>query len=449
MGRCHVGDRPKIRNQLNKAHAVAEKSQLERSTKRPGQAQAHRGEIKGDGQYVPMRNRKMEEETAGDGPGPPQMQMDGLSIPNCSSCAHRPSPGTVHMISTYLGAFLLFISSIAPPLLPLFHVSARASFFSNSQPQRKHHTHLTTPFAIASAAAASVTAALFTMLADQQALGVTECAQAGTSYPPISTPTVIPPAGATCITGYTPGTRHSTYTLPYNLTSILPLISSFADISWTGAQLHDDAVSASVALNGTNNEPGTARTYTLADGATVVETLVEYTLPSHSNANGDQHYLEVHSIAPLHHPLDPDDILPPTNSLSTQSDDDAPNGTFGLYSAHDGTRAASSCGGAATTFNLTATFCATNVSAAERWFRARDADAMGVLGRRLSDDGSSNGAGDVTDCADVVVATGGAAGGSGAAPTPSTASHQQTRMTMGTAVSLVLGACMAFAALMA
>ncbi|KAH7060497.1 hypothetical protein B0J12DRAFT_649145 [Macrophomina phaseolina] len=279
------------------------------------------------------------------------------------------------------------------------------------------------------------------MSGGQAPLRASECASAGTAYPPVSTPTILPPSNP-CITGYTAGSRLTIYTLPYNFSSVLPLISSFRDISWTGL-LGSGAPSAttaddpeSVPLNGTNNEPRTARSYALADGAKLVETLLEYSFPTDTDGSGI--FVEVHSIAPLYQPLNPQAA---NTSLTSNSVEYGPsNGTFGFYAAHDGMRVSSACDGTATYFNLTAEFCATNVSAAERWFRSRDFNAMGTLGRTLGGGGQN-----VTNCADLA----GGGGGSGE-PTPSSAaSHQQIRMSMGTAVSLVLAACIAFAALMA
>ncbi|GME54678.1 hypothetical protein GTA08_BOTSDO02424 [Neofusicoccum parvum] len=278
------------------------------------------------------------------------------------------------------------------------------------------------------------------MSGPQAPLRASECASAGTAYPPISTPTIIPPSNP-CITGYTAGSRLTIYTLPYNLSSILPLISSFRDISWTG-QIDPSAASSSTAtnpssvpLNGTDDQPGTARTYTLADGARIVETLLERSAPTTPTGNGQ--YVEVHNIAPLYQPLDPDAANVNLTSDSVQYG--PPNGTFGVYAARDALAVAPACAGAAATFNFSAAFCATNASAAAAWFRARDFAAMAALGRRLG-----GGAQNVTNCADV---QGG--GGGGGEPTPSAASHQQSRMSMGTAVSLVLAGCIAFAALMA
>lgn len=302
---------------------------------------------------------------------------------------------------------------------------------------RSHHLHSNS-----SSACGCLPASIApTMSAHQAPLRASECASAGSAYPPISTPTIVPPSNP-CITGYTAGTRLTIYTLPYNFSSVLPLISSFRDISWTGllepaappATTADDP--NSVPLNGTNNEPGTARSYRLSDGAKLVETLLEYSSPT--DADGSGQLVEVHNIAPLYQPLDPGAVNVSLTSNSVQYG--PPNGTFGFYAARDGMHVSSACDGAATYFNLTAEFCATNVSAAERWLRSRDFEAMGTLGRTLGSGGQN-----VTNCADLA----GGGGGSGE-PTPSSAaSHQQVRMSMGTAASLVLAACIAFAALMA
>lgn len=294
------------------------------------------------------------------------------------------------------------------------------------------------------------------MSANQAPLRAADCASAGTAYPPISTPTILPPSNP-CIYGYTSGALHTTYTLPYNLTTILPHISSFGNIDWTG-QIDPDT--SSVALNGTDNEPGTARAYTLADGARLVETLLSYSSSpasqgTSSSGSSAAQLVEVHSIAHLYQPLDRD-----ATNVSLTSDSveyAAPNGTFGFYAARDAMRVSGACGSsssssagqaaAATTFDFSADFCATDADAAARWFRARHLNAMATLGRMLGGAGEN-----VTDCASLDAAGGGDGGsaGSAAESSPSSAaSHQQIRMSMGTAVGLVLAACMAFAALMA
>ncbi|KAL1643333.1 hypothetical protein SLS58_005004 [Diplodia intermedia] len=262
------------------------------------------------------------------------------------------------------------------------------------------------------------------MSGNQAPLRAAGCASAGTAYPPITTPTIVPPSNP-CIFGYTAGTLQSTYTLPSNLTAVLPLISSFGNIAWTG--LIDPSASSAV-LNGTDNEPGTARSYTLADGATLVETLLDYS-SSPASSSGSAQLVEIHSIAHLYQPLD----RGATNvSLTSESVQYAPpNGTFGFYAARDGMRVAGACGGgqagAATTFDFSAEFCATDAAAAARWFRSRNLNAMATLGRMLG-----TGAENVTDCASL--AAGGGGGSVGSADEPSSAaSHQQIRMSMGTA----------------
>ena len=90
-----------------------------------------------------------------------------------------------------------------------------------------------------------------------------------------------------------------------------------------------------VSLNGTDNTIGTARFYQSA-GASVIETLTKYSKP----ANGP--YEESHTLAPL--------FIPAAN--------------LSFYSAYDANTATPVCNGAATMFNETVNFCATNATAA-------------------------------------------------------------------------------------
>lgn len=132
---------------------------------------------------------------------------------------------------------------------------------------------------------------------------------------------------STCVNGTSPGTSVVIATVPYTYTQVLSVISSFKNLTWSGNP--DDTVT----LNGTNNTPGTARTYELA-GAHVVETLISYLAPP---APGP--YQELHNTAPL--------TVPAYN--------------VSAYIVYDGTVVSEACGGKAATFNFTANFCASNV----------------------------------------------------------------------------------------
>lgn len=106
-------------------------------------------------------------------------------------------------------------------------------------------------------------------------------------------------------------------------------------------------------LNGTDNTVGTARNYETA-GANVTETITVYDKP----ANGP--YDEVHTLAPL------------TIAAANVS----------FYGAYDGTTATSTCNGAATAFNFTINFCASNATLAAgilHMIHMTDAQTVGVF----------------------------------------------------------------------
>lgn len=105
-----------------------------------------------------------------------------------------------------------------------------------------------------------------------------------------------------------------------------------------------------VTLNGTDNKVGTARTYE-SNGAHVVETLTLYMKP---NAGP---YAEIHTLAPL---------TVPSLNLS-------------FYADYDANFAGPTCNGAATLFNETVNFCATNATQAAGVFHQLHlADVMTV-----------------------------------------------------------------------
>lgn len=135
----------------------------------------------------------------------------------------------------------------------------------------------------------------------------------------------------TCEGEYLPGTDEVLYTVPYTYDQVLSIIGSYKNLTWSGNP--DDTVT----LNGTDNTVGTARTYDLA-GAHVIETILTYDSPP-----GGPYY-ENHNVALLTVPL--------------------PGGNFSAYLPLDATTVTSVCDGRATSFNFTANFCATNVTAA-------------------------------------------------------------------------------------
>lgn len=106
-------------------------------------------------------------------------------------------------------------------------------------------------------------------------------------------------------------------------------------------------------LNGTDNTVGTARTYETA-GARVVETLTLYMKPTAGP------YAEIHTLAPY-----------TLQSLN-----------LSFYSDYDANFAGPTCNGAATLFNETVHFCATNATQAAGVFHnvhLRDVTTVGKL----------------------------------------------------------------------
>ena len=150
-----------------------------------------------------------------------------------------------------------------------------------------------------------------------------------------------------CVDGYSTGSNTVLYTVPYTYSKVLSIIGSYKNLTWSGNP--DDTVT----LNGTDNEVGTARFYETS-GASVVETITVYDKP----AVGP--YEEIHTLAPL---------SIPTFNVS-------------FYAGYDGTTATPVCNGAATGFNFTVNFCATNVSTATailHMLHLTDAQTVGVL----------------------------------------------------------------------
>ncbi len=98
---------------------------------------------------------------------------------------------------------------------------------------------------------------------------------------------------------------------------------------------------------------GTARIYDI-DGAHVVETITTYSKPP----NGP--YEEIHTLAPL----------------------TIPSANVSLYADYDGTTVTPICNGAASIFNFTINFCATNATLAAgilHMLHLTDAQTVGVF----------------------------------------------------------------------
>ncbi|KAI9879537.1 MAG: hypothetical protein M1830_006114 [Pleopsidium flavum] len=150
-----------------------------------------------------------------------------------------------------------------------------------------------------------------------------------------------------CSDGYFPGTDTVIYSVPYTYAQVMSIIGSYKNLTWSGNP--DNTVT----LNGTDNTVGTARTYDVG-GAHVIETITVYEKP----AMGP--YVEVHTLAPL------------TIAAANVS----------FYGDFDGTTVTSICGGAASTFNLTIDFCATNATLAAsvlHMIHLADASTVGVF----------------------------------------------------------------------
>lgn len=157
-----------------------------------------------------------------------------------------------------------------------------------------------------------------------------------------------------CIDGYSAGTDTVVFTVPYTYTQVLSIIGSYKNLTWSGNP--DDTVT----LNGIDNTVGTARNYESA-GANVTETITVYDKP----VNGP--YEEIHTLAPL--------TIPAAN--------------VSFYGDYDGATATPTCNGAATAFNFTIDFCATNATLAAgllHMIHLTDAQTVGIFlgGRNFS-----------------------------------------------------------------
>lgn len=156
----------------------------------------------------------------------------------------------------------------------------------------------------------------------------------------------------TCEPPYLSGTDTVLYTVPYTYDQVLSIIGSYKNLTWSGNP--DDTVT----LNGTDNTVGTARSYSL-QGLPLIETILTYDSPP-----GGPYY-ENHNVALL--------TVPRPASAG---------GNFSVYFPLDATTVMSVCGGAATSFNLTAGFCSDNVTAAAAIIHAAhtfDVTTVGVF----------------------------------------------------------------------
>lgn len=152
----------------------------------------------------------------------------------------------------------------------------------------------------------------------------------------------VPP---TCTGNFSAGSDTVLLTLPYTYNSVMTIISNFQNLTWSGNPPD------TVRLNGTNNTPGTARSYSL-QGIPTVETLVTYSRPPCPGP-----YVEVHNTARVDY---------------TAFDVSA-------YMPFDGTSVTSDCLGKASVINMTTHFCSTNVPLAQKLLhQVHLADAMEV-----------------------------------------------------------------------
>ena len=150
-----------------------------------------------------------------------------------------------------------------------------------------------------------------------------------------------------CNDGFNPGTDTVIFTVPYTYAQVMSIIGNYQNLTWSGSP------AGSVTLNGTDNTVGTARTYDIA-GAHVVETITTYSKPP----NGP--YEEIHVLALL----------------------TIPSANVSFYGDYDGTTVTPICNGAASTFNFTINFCASNATLAGavlHKLHLTDAETVGVF----------------------------------------------------------------------
>ncbi len=150
-----------------------------------------------------------------------------------------------------------------------------------------------------------------------------------------------------CNDGFYPGTDTVIFIVPYTYSQVMSIIGDYQNLTWSGSP------AGSVTLNGTDNTVGTARTYDIA-GAHVVETITTYSKPP----NGP--YEEIHVLALL----------------------TIPSANVSFYGDYDGTTVTPICNGAASTFNFTINFCASNATLAGtilHMLHLTDAQTVGVF----------------------------------------------------------------------
>ena len=152
-----------------------------------------------------------------------------------------------------------------------------------------------------------------------------------------------------CTDGFTSGTDIALLTIPYPPSDVISIVGDFSNLTWSGTD------PSNIELNGTDNEPGTARQYTLM-GLNVIETLFEYYRPElhrsddamylDTKYSSDVAYAEAHNFAQVN------------------------SGGNNVYIPFDGLTVQSTCGGRASTMNYTAAFCANDAGTAQSQLHA-------------------------------------------------------------------------------
>lgn len=140
-----------------------------------------------------------------------------------------------------------------------------------------------------------------------------------------------PSPPTTCAPGYSLGRDEVIYTYAYTFPRVLPIISSFKNLTWSFVD------ERKVSLNATNNERYTSREYKI-NGFKINETLQYYNIAEPQRGP----FQQVHSAAELK----------------------IPQLGFDVYIPYDDMVLKEECGGRAASLNLTAVFCATDVEKA-------------------------------------------------------------------------------------
>lgn len=134
----------------------------------------------------------------------------------------------------------------------------------------------------------------------------------------------------------------------------MSVIGSYRNLTWSGSP------PSTVHLNGTDNTPGTARTY-LFGGATLVES--KRIIHCYDVTTQSSRILAKLSFSAINHYSKPP-APGPYVEIHTTAMTHYPSLNLSAYIPWDGTVVTSVCDGRASQFNFTASFCANNVSTA-------------------------------------------------------------------------------------